>query len=101
MRLTMMVSLYSGANLMAVNADGNMPYDLCEDDVTLDYIESTMAQQDITQEKIDESRMATEKWMIEDIRQLLESDSELNRQNDVGTCLVRPCLSLLSLRVST
>ncbi|XP_038654639.1 protein phosphatase 1 regulatory subunit 16A [Scyliorhinus canicula] len=77
-----------GANLMAVNADGNMPYDLCEDDVTLDYIESAMAQQDITQEKIDESRMATEKWMIEDIRQLLESNTELNRQNDVGTCLL-------------
>ncbi|GCC18041.1 hypothetical protein chiPu_0020712 [Chiloscyllium punctatum] len=77
-----------GANLLAVNADGNMPYDLCEDDVTLDYIESAMAQQDITQEKIDESRMATERWMIEDVQQLLESESDLNSQNDVGTSLV-------------
>ncbi|XP_043547016.1 protein phosphatase 1 regulatory subunit 16A-like [Chiloscyllium plagiosum] len=77
-----------GANLMAVNADGNMPYDLCEDDVTLDYIESAMTQQDITQEKIDESRMATERWMIEDVRQLLESESDLNSQNDVGTSLL-------------
>ncbi|XP_067872228.1 protein phosphatase 1 regulatory subunit 16A isoform X2 [Heterodontus francisci] len=77
-----------GANLMAVNADGNMPYDLCEDDVTLDYIENAMAQQDITQEKIDESRMATERWMIEDIRRLVETDSDLNSQNDVGTCLL-------------
>ncbi|XP_060681238.1 protein phosphatase 1 regulatory subunit 16A [Hemiscyllium ocellatum] len=77
-----------GANLMAVNADGNMPYDLCEDDVTLDYIESAMAQQDITQEKIDESRMATERWMIEDVQQLLESESDLNSQNDVGTSLL-------------
>jgi hypothetical protein len=34
---------YSGANLLAVNADGNMPYDLCEDVKTLDYIESEMA----------------------------------------------------------
>jgi hypothetical protein len=33
----------SGANLLAVNADGNMPYDLCEDVTTLDYIESEMA----------------------------------------------------------
>ena len=31
------------AELLAVNADGNMPYDICEDDVTLDYIESEMA----------------------------------------------------------
>ncbi|XP_041040808.1 protein phosphatase 1 regulatory subunit 16A isoform X2 [Carcharodon carcharias] len=77
-----------GANLMAVNADGNMPYDLCEDDVTLDYIESAMAQQDITQEKIDEARMATERWMIKDIRRLLETEVDLNSQNDVGTCLL-------------
>ncbi|XP_078392197.1 protein phosphatase 1 regulatory subunit 16A isoform X2 [Cetorhinus maximus] len=77
-----------GANLMAVNADGNMPYDLCEDDVTLDYIESAMAQQDITQEKIDEARMATERWMIKDIRRLLETDADMNSQNDVGTCLL-------------
>uniref|UniRef100_A0A8C8RG52 Protein phosphatase 1 regulatory subunit 16A n=1 Tax=Pelusios castaneus TaxID=367368 RepID=A0A8C8RG52_9SAUR len=34
-----------GANLLAVNTDGNMPYDLCEDDVTLDYIEMAMADQ--------------------------------------------------------
>jgi len=33
----------SDANLLAVNADGNMPYDICEDEVTLDYIESEMA----------------------------------------------------------
>jgi protein phosphatase 1 regulatory subunit 16A len=26
-----------------VNADGNMPYDICEDEVTLDYIETEMA----------------------------------------------------------
>lgn len=32
-----------GADLLAVNADGNMPYDICEDDATLDYIESEMA----------------------------------------------------------
>eukprot|EP00061_Rhincodon_typus_P008923 g31978.t1 len=83
----MILSLHSGANLMAVNADGNMPYDLCEDDVTLDYIESAMAQQDITQEKIDESRMATERWMVEDIQRLLENETDLNSQNDVGTSL--------------
>ena len=34
---------FSGANLLAVNADGNMPYDICDDDATLDLIESEMA----------------------------------------------------------
>ena len=33
---------FRGADLLAVNADGNMPYDICEDD-TLDYIESEMS----------------------------------------------------------
>ncbi|ETE57135.1 hypothetical protein L345_17153, partial [Ophiophagus hannah] len=32
-----------GANLLAVNSDGNMPYDLCEDEATLDYLEVAMA----------------------------------------------------------
>lgn len=34
---------HSAADLLAVNSDGNMPYDLCEDDPTLDIIETAMA----------------------------------------------------------
>jgi len=37
--------IFSGADLLAMNSDGNMPYDLCEDPVTLDYIETTMTKQ--------------------------------------------------------
>ena len=37
----------SGAELLAVNADGNMPYDLCDNVSTLNYIESEMARQGI------------------------------------------------------
>ena len=33
----------SGAELLSVNADGNMPYDICEDDATLDFIETEMS----------------------------------------------------------
>jgi len=33
----------SGADLLAVNADGNMAYDLCDDGPTLQYIESEMS----------------------------------------------------------
>ncbi|XP_049556605.1 protein phosphatase 1 regulatory subunit 16A isoform X6 [Orcinus orca] len=32
-----------GADLLAVNTDGNMPYDLCEDEQTLDCLETAMA----------------------------------------------------------
>lgn len=31
--------------MLAVNADGNMPYDLCEDEATLELIEMVMAEQ--------------------------------------------------------
>lgn len=76
------------ANLLAVNSDGNMPYDLCEDDVTLDHIETAMAEQGITQEKIEESRAATERRMMADVQQLVESGSEVNAQDESGTSLL-------------
>ena len=39
------VPVFSGADLLAVNADGNMPYDLCEDEATLELLEMVMAEQ--------------------------------------------------------
>lgn len=39
------VCAVSGADLLAVNADGNMPYDLCEDEATLELLEVVMAEQ--------------------------------------------------------
>ena len=41
---------------VAVNADGNMPYDLCEDETTLSYIENEMAKRGVTQDLIDNTR---------------------------------------------
>lgn len=45
--LTLCIRLHasSGADLLAVNADGNMPYDLCEDEATLELLEMVMAEQ--------------------------------------------------------
>ena len=48
--------VYRGANLLAVNADGNMAYDICEEDATLEYIETQMARRGVTQELIGEQR---------------------------------------------
>lgn len=50
----MCVCASSGANMLAVNADGNMPYDLCEDEATLELMETVMAEQG----QWDESRPA-------------------------------------------
>ncbi len=56
------------ADLLAVNADGNMPYDLCEDDTTLSYIENEMAKRGVTQELIDDTRALTERKMLRDLQ---------------------------------
>uniref|UniRef100_A0A1A8BMM6 Protein phosphatase 1 regulatory subunit 16A n=2 Tax=Nothobranchius kadleci TaxID=1051664 RepID=A0A1A8BMM6_NOTKA len=77
-----------GADLLAVNSDGNMPYDLCEDDPTLDIIETAMANRGITQEMINETRASTERRMIEDIQELLRRGEEVNQQDCQGAALL-------------
>jgi len=39
------VAVGSGADVLALTSDRYMPYDLCEDDTTLDVIESAMTEQ--------------------------------------------------------
>uniref|UniRef100_W5MRA6 Protein phosphatase 1 regulatory subunit 16A n=1 Tax=Lepisosteus oculatus TaxID=7918 RepID=W5MRA6_LEPOC len=77
-----------GADLLAVNADGNMPYDLCEDEVTLELVETAMAEQGITQVRINECRGAKEQEMIRDIQALIKVGSDLNAQDDNGATLL-------------
>uniref|UniRef100_A0A0A9ZDJ2 Protein phosphatase 1 regulatory subunit 16A n=1 Tax=Lygus hesperus TaxID=30085 RepID=A0A0A9ZDJ2_LYGHE len=57
----------NGANLLAVNGDGNMPYDICEDEASLEEIEGAMARRGVTQGIIDETRAARETAMLEDL----------------------------------
>lgn len=77
-----------GANLLAVNTDGNMPYDLCEDVTTLDYIESEMARRGVTQELIDQTRLSTENQMLADIKQMIKNGGNLNSQGSCGETLL-------------
>ncbi|UYV85155.1 PPP1R16B [Cordylochernes scorpioides] len=74
----------SDAELLAVNADGNMPYDICEDESTLDYIETEMAKRGITQELIDDTRAANENQMLEDMKRLLDQGGDLEVQDNQG-----------------
>ncbi|XP_055032458.2 protein phosphatase 1 regulatory subunit 16A [Misgurnus anguillicaudatus] len=80
--------LDAGADLLAANADGNMPYDLCEDDATLELIEMVMAEQGITQERIDECRRAKEREMLQDLHKLLASDGDLGVRDEQGASLL-------------
>lgn len=80
--------IQAGADLLAVNADGNMPYDLCEDEATLELLEMVMAEQGITQDRIDECRGAKEAAMLADIQALVQSGADLNAQDANGTTLL-------------
>uniref|UniRef100_A0A4W2D1U4 Protein phosphatase 1 regulatory subunit 16B n=1 Tax=Bos indicus x Bos taurus TaxID=30522 RepID=A0A4W2D1U4_BOBOX len=77
-----------GADLLAVNSDGNMPYDLCEDEPTLDVIETCMAYQGITQEKINEMRAAPEQQMISDIHCMIAAGQDLDWVDAQGATLL-------------
>ncbi|NXQ26743.1 PP16A phosphatase, partial [Alaudala cheleensis] len=77
-----------GADLLAVNSDGNMPYDLCEDEATLDCLESAMAEQGITQERIEDARAATERSMLQEIRELIRDGAELDVPRGHGATLL-------------
>lgn len=73
-----------GADLLAVNADGNMPYDICEDEMTLDYIESEMAKRGITQEMIDVTRAETERRMLAELKAIVESGEDIETRDHQG-----------------
>ncbi|XP_050306434.1 protein phosphatase 1 regulatory inhibitor subunit 16B [Anthonomus grandis grandis] len=73
-----------GANLLAVNADGNMPYDICEDEQALDYIEGEMAKNGVTQQLIDETRGSTERKMLADMRLAAQRGDNLEQYDAQG-----------------
>ncbi|KPP75256.1 Protein phosphatase 1 regulatory inhibitor subunit 16B-like, partial [Scleropages formosus] len=85
-----------GADLLAVNSDGNMPYDLCEDDPTLDIIETAMANRGITQEMINETRASVERRMLGDIQNLLQDCVDVNQQDSQGATLMHVAELLVS-----
>ncbi|CAK9800273.1 Protein phosphatase 1 regulatory subunit 16A [Anthophora plagiata] len=73
-----------GANLLAVNADGNMPYDICEDEKTLDCIEGEMARRGVTQELIDETRASIEVQMLRDLQNIASMGDDLEYKDHQG-----------------
>ncbi|CAG7731836.1 unnamed protein product [Allacma fusca] len=74
----------SGANLLSVNAEGNMPYDICDEEATLDYIESEMAKRGVTQELIEEIRALPETIMLEDMKILSQNNGDLEFRDPDG-----------------
>lgn len=65
------VLIEHGADLLALNVDGDMPYDICDDEATLDFIEAEMDRMGITQEMIDKKRAEPEYQMLNDLENLV------------------------------
>lgn len=72
------------ADLLALNADGNMPYDICEDEITLDVIETAMANGGVAQEDIDERRCVPEREMLADMEALVKTGVDINKLDQQG-----------------
>ena len=83
----------NGADLLAVNSDGNMPYDICEEtqtgDRTLDFIENAMASRGITQQMIDDQRALPQIEMLQDLQRAVKAGYDVNqpREGDLATAL--------------
>jgi len=71
----------SGANLLAVNTDGNMAYDICEDEAALEHIESEMARRGVTQQLIDETRALMETRMLADLTQAAAVGADMEQHD--------------------
>lgn len=78
-----------------MNADGNMPYDICEDEAALDYIEGEMARRGVTQELIDETRASTELQMLRDLHQLAVEGRDLEAYDHQGATPVGGVMMML------
>lgn len=89
-----------GANLLAVNADGNMPYDICEDEKCLDYIENEMAKRGVTQQLIDNTRARTETQMLEDLRKIAAQAGDLETYDNQGATPVSNCTAFQRSRIA-
>lgn len=61
-----------------------MPYDICEDDATLDYIEGEMASRGVTQTLIDETRSATETHMLNHLKNMKSKGQSLMFRDHQG-----------------
>lgn len=66
-----------------------MPYDICEDESSLDCIEGEMAARGITQRLIDNTRASTERQMLRDLKNLAAASGELEYRDHQGATPVR------------
>ena len=78
------ILIKNGANLLALNADLSMPYDICDDEgPMLEFIEKNMEAQNITQDDINRIRFEPEKIILDDVNnevKRIKSDNKDNKE---------------------
>ncbi|CAL8073305.1 unnamed protein product [Calicophoron daubneyi] len=77
-----------GADLLAMNADGNMPYECCQPGPTLSLIETEMDKRGITQEELDDLHRLPECQMLADMETLYKAGKDLNGLDSQGASLL-------------
>ncbi|VDP67057.1 unnamed protein product [Echinostoma caproni] len=77
-----------GADLLAMNADGNMPYECCLPGPTLSLIETEMDKRGITQEELDDLHRLPECEMLADMETLYKSGADMNTLDKQGAALL-------------
>ncbi|ESN95924.1 hypothetical protein HELRODRAFT_86266 [Helobdella robusta] len=86
--------LDNGADPLSLNAELNMPYDICDDPDTLDIIELIFFGRGVTQNRIEELRNKSESAMLSDLTSEWNKFGRLSFQGDNGETLVRLLLLL-------
>lgn len=61
-----------------------MPYDLCDNEETLDFIEAEMSQCGVTQELIDDTRGSIETVMLKDMEEKAAKNGDLETPDNQG-----------------
>ncbi|CAH8667150.1 unnamed protein product [Heterobilharzia americana] len=77
-----------GADLLAMNVDGNMPYECCLPGPTLNLIEMEMDKRGITQEEIDDWHRVPECEMLADMEALYKAGADLDKLDAQGASML-------------
>jgi len=71
--------------LIEINTDGNMPIDLVEDNEDIEVLlDNSMVDIGFTEEALEDIRLAVPNQMLEDLRESLENDRDLNIAGEHG-----------------
>ncbi|VDP98572.1 unnamed protein product [Trichobilharzia regenti] len=76
-----------GADLLAMNVDGYMPYECCMPGQTLNLIEMEMDKRGITQEEIDDWHRVPECEMLADMEALYKAGADLDMLDPQGASM--------------